>query len=75
MIYGQEYLPPVVVLVSVLLGWRRVALAAIAATVTLNADNWGCGPCSFPALGWRVPGGPGDHGPGPGRRTGPCRPC
>ena len=40
-IYGREYLPPLVVLITVLLGWRRVALAAIAATVILDAGNLG----------------------------------
>ena len=39
--YGQEYLPPLVVLVTVLAGWRRVALAAIAATVVLDTGNLG----------------------------------
>jgi hypothetical protein len=40
-VYGQEYLPPLVVLIAVLLGWRRVALAAIAATVILDTGNLG----------------------------------
>ena len=38
-IYGREYLLPLVVLITVLLGWRRVALAAIAATVILDTGN------------------------------------
>jgi hypothetical protein len=40
-IYGQVYLPPLVVLITVLLGWRRVALAAIAATVILDTNKLG----------------------------------
>lgn len=41
MMYGQEYLPPVVVVITVLAGWRRVALAAIAATAILDTGNLG----------------------------------
>jgi hypothetical protein len=37
--YGQDYLPPIVVLITVLLGWRRVALAAIAAAVILGPGD------------------------------------
>jgi hypothetical protein len=38
---AQLYLPPVVVLSTALLGWRWLALAAITATVILNADGLG----------------------------------
>jgi hypothetical protein len=38
---AQVYLPLVIVAVTVLLGWRRLALAAIAAAVILNASALG----------------------------------
>jgi hypothetical protein len=38
---AQLYLPTIVVLGTVLLGWRWLALAAIAATAVLNADELG----------------------------------
>jgi hypothetical protein len=37
--YAQEFLPPLVVLITVLLGWRRVALAAIAAAVIFGPGD------------------------------------
>jgi hypothetical protein len=38
-VYGQDYLPSLVVLATVLLGWRRLALAAIAAAVILGPGH------------------------------------
>jgi hypothetical protein len=37
--YAQEFLPPLAVLITVLLGWRRVALAAIAAAVIFGSGD------------------------------------
>jgi hypothetical protein len=37
--YAQEFLPPLVVLITVLLGWRWVALAAIAAAVIFGPGD------------------------------------